>query len=185
MTVDPSFDYNTTMPDQPRNREATVNASCTNDVSNWTLTLGAGTGRDGEVVLDVSGEPIPGFGIGIPTPIDDQPAAFAQQRTSADAEPETLVQAVFSPMTIASDGAVDGGLLNTVSVEPTDTTGPVDETDNTDETGEIDASEIDFATVDTVSESSSSGFFGATGPGILALLGVMLLGRRQSKKGLN
>lgn len=182
MTVDPTFDYNTTMPDQPRNREATVNASCTNDVSNWTLTLGAGTGRDGEVVLDVSGEPIPGFGIGIPTPIDVQPAAFAQQRTSADAEPETLVQAVFSPMTIAADGAVDGGLLNTLSVDPTDTTGPIGETG---ETGDVDTGNTDSTDIDTAGESSSSSsssFFGAAGPGMLTVLGLLMLRRRQARK---
>lgn len=168
MTVDPTFDYNTTMPDQPRNREATVNASCTNDVSNWTLTLGAGTGRDGEEVLNVSGEPIPGFGIGIPTPIDDQPAAFTQERTSANAEPETLVQAVFSSMTINADGSVEGGLINTLTVDDT--------------TSVIDPNDSGSTIVDSVGSSSSGGFLGAFGHGIFALAGFVFLRRRMVRK---
>ena len=105
MTLDPSFDYNTSMPDQPRERNALLSASCNNDVSNWQLILGAGTDRDGEVVADVSGEPLPIFN-GVPEPLLDQPAAFLSQRTSADAEPETLFQASLPTVVV---GATDVG----------------------------------------------------------------------------
>ena len=101
MTLDPTFDYNTTMPDQTRERNALLSASCDNDVSNWQLILGEGTGRDGEIVADVSGEPLPIFN-GVPEPLDDQPAAFLRQRTSADAEPETLFQAELSTVFVGS-----------------------------------------------------------------------------------
>ncbi len=163
MTLDPTFNYNSMMPDQPRNREATLNASCTNEVSNWTLTLGAGTQRDGEVVLDVSGEPIPGFGVAIPTPIDAQPATFATQRTSADAEPETLAQANFSTMMISLDGSVEGGLLNDVDFSSVDP--------------------VNSVATNTVNSGSSGGFFGAAGPYVLALLGFICFRRRLTHKG--
>jgi len=107
MTLDPTFNYNNSMPDQARVREALLKASCNNDVSNWTLTLGAGTGREGELVLDVTGQPIPFFGQGVPEPVNAQPAAFERQNTSADAEPETLFQANILPLVIDAEGNVD------------------------------------------------------------------------------
>lgn len=123
MTVDPTFNYNATMPEQSRQREAQLNASCNNDVSQWNLTLGAGTGRDGEMVLEVTGQPMPGFTL--PEPINDQPAAFLRQRTSATAEPELLFQADLAVLQIdASDSIVgvsgidndDGGFLGASGV---------------------------------------------------------------------
>jgi len=106
MTLDPRFNYNDNMPDQSRVREALVRASCNNAVSNWTLTLGEGTGRDGEVVMDVSGQPIPGFGNPPPILLDDQPATFARQRTFADAAPETDFQAGTGPSALVLVGVV-------------------------------------------------------------------------------
>ena len=106
MTVDPTFNYNSTMPEQPIQREALLNASCESGTSQWSLTLGSGTGRDGEKVLEVSGQPIPSFVL--PAPLDDQPAAFLRERTSADAEPQQLFQAESSVLEIAADGSVNG-----------------------------------------------------------------------------
>lgn len=108
MTLDPSFNYNPGMSDQPRERNALVRASCVNDTSNWQLILGAGTGRDGEVVADVTGEPLPFFGQ-LPQPILDQPATFERQRTSADAAPETLFQAQLNPVVIGGGDTVVNG----------------------------------------------------------------------------
>lgn len=107
MTVDPTFNFNSSMPEQPLERQAKLSARCENDISNWDLTLGSGTGREGEKVLEVSGLPIP-VGI-LPLPIDDQPAAFLRQRTSADAAPELLFQADSSVLEIAADGSINGG----------------------------------------------------------------------------
>ncbi len=104
MTLDPTFNYNATMPDQPRLREAMLDASCDNDVSQWSLTLGEGTGREGQKVLEVTGQPIPGFSL--PQPVIDQPAAFQRQLTSADAEPELLFEANVGVLQIAADGGV-------------------------------------------------------------------------------
>ncbi|MFK7992655.1 MAG: DUF2330 domain-containing protein [Granulosicoccus sp.] len=111
MTVDPSFNYNSSMPEQALRREAQLNASCENDVSRWSLTLGKGTGREGEKVLEVTGQPIP-VGV-LPTPIDDQPAAFLRQRTSADAAPELLFQAESSLLQIGADGSSGGSDIET------------------------------------------------------------------------
>lgn len=108
MTVDPTFNYNATMPEQPRQREAQLSASCENDVSQWSLTLGEGTGRVGETVLEVTGQPIPG--VTLPQPIDDQPAAFLRQRTSATAAPELLFQADLALLQIDASDSIVGAL---------------------------------------------------------------------------
>ncbi len=105
MTVDPTFNYNANMPEQPRQREALLSASCDNNVSQWNLTLGEGTGREGQTVLEVTGQPIPGPTL--PQPINDQPAAFLRERTSAMADPELLFQADTAVVQIgASSGVV-------------------------------------------------------------------------------
>jgi hypothetical protein len=114
MTADPTFNFNSSMPEQPLQREALLNASCVNGTSHWSLTLGEGTGRVGEKVLDVSGQPIPGSVL--PLPIDDQPAAFLRERTSADAEPQLLFKAELNVLEIAANGSEgsasnDGGFL--------------------------------------------------------------------------
>lgn len=55
MTVDPAFVFNSDMGDQALARNATLDASCIDDQTEWTLTLGAGTGRDDVVVIDAVG----------------------------------------------------------------------------------------------------------------------------------
>lgn len=107
MTLDPTFNYNVDMPEQPLLREAQVVASCDNDVSRWNLTLGSGTGREGETVLEVEGQPIPFSGT--ITPVDSQPAAFLRERTSADAMPELLAQADVSLVQVDADNEVVDG----------------------------------------------------------------------------
>jgi len=106
MSADPTFNYNSSMPEQRREREAMLRASCENGVSRWDLTLGAGTGREGEVVIEVMGQPLPFVGAPIPVPLADQPAAFERQRTSADAEPESLFVARLPTVMVAADGSV-------------------------------------------------------------------------------
>lgn len=106
MTVDPTFNYNASMPGQSRQREALLSASCDNDVSQWSLTLGEGTGRMGDTVLEVTGQPIPGFTL--PQPIIDQPAAFLRERTSATAAPELLYQADTAVLQIDAQDRVVG-----------------------------------------------------------------------------
>ena len=121
MTVDPTFNYNGTMPEQPIQREALLNASCEAGTSQWSLTLGSGTGRDGEKVLEVSGQPIP-VGV-LPTPLDDQPSAFLRERTSADAEPQQLFQAESSVLEIGADDSVSSGGVVTASTSDDDDDG--------------------------------------------------------------
>lgn len=107
MTLDPVFTYNPEMPEQSIAREALLQASCTANVSQWSLTLGKGTNRDEEVVIRAVDQPIPFFNV--PIALDDQPAAFARQRTSGDAAPELLFEATASTIDIAANGTVSGG----------------------------------------------------------------------------
>jgi len=164
MTLDPTFNFNSTMPDQPLNREALIRASCVNDVSNWTLTLGAGTGRDGETVLDVTGQPIP-FGA-VPEAVAVQPDAFERQRTSADAEPELLYQANLPTLMVAADGTVTG------LPEDSGTGG-----------GEMPVGGGEGGEMPDVTSSGSSddgGFFGGSGPGLIVLIGLAWATRRRN-----
>lgn len=110
MTLDPSFNFNSQMPEQPLTREARVVATCENEVSRWNLTLGSGTGREGETVLEVEGQPIP-FGGGTITPVDDQPAAYLRERTSAEAMPELIEQADVSLLQVNADNTVVSGFI--------------------------------------------------------------------------
>ena len=83
MTLDPEFVYNSAMPEQPVNREAVLEVECTDTGTQWRMTLGAGTGRDGEVVAQGNTE-VP---FAPPPEVIIQPAVFRSENTSADAMP--------------------------------------------------------------------------------------------------
>ncbi len=106
MTLDPTFSFNTTMPEQSLVREALLESSCEEQGTQWTLTLGKGTNREGEVVINAN-QPVP-FGV-VPEAVNAEPAAFTRQRTSADAAPELLFQATAGVLDIAADGSSVGG----------------------------------------------------------------------------
>lgn len=85
MTLDPEFSFKTDLEDQPLARNATLYLQC--DVisgTSWRLELGAGTGREGETVLQGTGtRPFV-------TPTIDQPnvlrAEFLSETEPADVE---------------------------------------------------------------------------------------------------
>ena len=103
MTKDPSFSYNASMPDQAIERNALLESSCGENGTEWTLTLGEGTDREGEVVV-AANQPIP-FNAA-PAGVDTQPAAILRERTSDDAAPELLFKAEPGVLEIAADGSV-------------------------------------------------------------------------------
>lgn len=55
MTLDPAFVFNPDMPAQPLERSAMLQASCIDQTTQWSLTLGDGTGRAGELVVQGAG----------------------------------------------------------------------------------------------------------------------------------
>ncbi len=57
MTLDPAFSFNPDLGDQSIERKATLDIACSLGSTSWTLTLGPGTDRDGEVVIEGTGEP--------------------------------------------------------------------------------------------------------------------------------
>ncbi len=57
MTLDPVFGFNTELSGQPLERRATLDVRCLLGTTDWSLTLGAGTGREGELVMQGSGAP--------------------------------------------------------------------------------------------------------------------------------
>lgn len=96
MTLDPVFVYNTAMPEQPVNREALLESNCTDAGTEWRLTLGAGTGREGEVVAQGTSE-IP---FAPPPEVIIQPAVFRSQTTSAEDLPVDVTSNSITPVLI-------------------------------------------------------------------------------------
>jgi len=113
MTLDPSFEFNPNMETQSREREATLIENCVNDETQWSLTLGKGTGRDGETVINgVSLDSL----TTVPVPVTLQSSVRSAARTSGDALPAIQVSNEFERLSLdvngealnVEDGRVEG-----------------------------------------------------------------------------
>ena len=102
MTVDPVFVFNADLEGQQLDRRATLDAQCDNGVSKWTLTLGEGTGRDGEVVISGTGD-LPFAG-----PVIEQDAAFEISKTFASGPSEIVTSNDFNPVSIGGSSSSGG-----------------------------------------------------------------------------
>ena len=104
MTVDPAFVFNSDMGDQQLARHATLDASCIDNQTEWTLTLGAGTGRDDVVVIDALGA------VPFSAPVDlDQEASWKIEVTSASGQPIVTNERPFQVASINGGGNSGGG----------------------------------------------------------------------------
>ena len=106
MTLDPTFVFNTSMPDQSLERRALLESSCGDNGTQWTLTLGAGTGREGEQVINAE-IPIP---FAVPDPVALQVPTYRIEVTSADAEPQVTELANLTVLELRADGSVTGSM---------------------------------------------------------------------------
>lgn len=109
MTVDPIFSFNPDLDDQPLERAARMDVACGAAGTSWSVTLGAGTGRDGEVVIDGTGLP-PGFRA--PIPVIEQDAFWRTETMSTSGAPEVLEQKSFTMEQVTNPDA-DRGLCGT------------------------------------------------------------------------
>ena len=109
MTVDPIFSFNPDLDDQPLERRARLDIDCSVVGTSWTVTLGAGTDRDGEVVIDGTGLP-PGFSV--PIPVIEQDAFWRTETMSTSGAPVVLVQKSFAMAQVNNEDA-DRGLCGT------------------------------------------------------------------------
>jgi len=96
MTLDPTFSYNAQMPDQAQRRAATMDLSCGENGTEWSLTLGSGTGREGETVIVANSE-VP---FSPPPEVAAQDSTWLIERTSGDAAPEVTSQNSFPILAI-------------------------------------------------------------------------------------
>jgi len=104
MTVDPAFVFNPDMGDQQLDRNAMLSVDCIDDRDHWNLTLGEGTGREGEIVIDtISPFPI------APQPIA-QAASWKLEDTAAFGQPQVLEQRDFQVATLGSPGTATTGI---------------------------------------------------------------------------
>ena len=103
MTLDPIFSFNPDLGDQALERHATLDVSCAGSSTRWTLTLGFGTGRDGEVVIEGIGSP-PGF----VAPVIEQDAIWRTETLSASGPAQIVTQKRF-PRAQVTDGDASGG----------------------------------------------------------------------------
>ena len=100
MTLDPSFEFNPDMAAQSREREATLVENCVNDETQWSLTLGKGTGRDGETVMNgVSRSPT-----AVPPAAASQSSVQSTAKTSGSAMPQIQVSHTFQRLNLDANG---------------------------------------------------------------------------------
>ncbi len=104
MTLDPTFVFNPDLPNQQITRNATLDAACTNEGTRWTLTLGEGTGRDGEQVIVGGGE------IPVAAPDIDQEASFQIAKTSSSGSEDIVEQNDFALARVNTNSGGGGSL---------------------------------------------------------------------------
>ncbi len=102
MTANPTFTFNTGMDDQPLIRNATLTASCVNSQSGWVLTLGEGTDRDGEVVIESWGQSI------FTGTAGEQKAVSRVEKTSASSNPLIIGESDFEILSVGTKQIDDG-----------------------------------------------------------------------------
>lgn len=104
MSLDPSFSFNPDLEDQPMTRRAQMNVDCNFGATTWSLTLGEGTGRNGELVINGSGEP-PGFS----APTIDQESMWRSERVDTSGPPVTETLRTFGvARVIGADSSGNG-----------------------------------------------------------------------------
>ena len=101
MTVDPIFSFNPDLADQALDRNATLDVECVGLSTRWSLKLGRGTDRDGEVVIEGMGDP-PGFFA--PPPTIDQDAVFRTEMVTTSGPPEVVTQKQFPLFQVNGNG---------------------------------------------------------------------------------
>ncbi len=99
MTLDPEFVFNPDLEGQALAREATLRVSCVAGQTQWTLTLGRGTQRDGEVVVQGYGEPPFFFN---PIAITQQMAFSRTARVSASGPPDVQMAIDYDVLTVGT-----------------------------------------------------------------------------------
>lgn len=98
MTLDPTFSFNPDLGDQGLDRNAALNLSCSLFSTQWTLTLGPGTGRDGEVVIEGVGSP-PSF----TPPVIAQDAVWRTETVTAVGPASIVEQKQFPTAQVIGD----------------------------------------------------------------------------------
>lgn len=106
MTLDPTFSFNSDLEDQPLARSATMDIECTADGTRWTLTLGEGTDREGETVIEGTGTP-PGVFSAVPTIAQD--AVFRSEEVSTSGQPTIVEEKQFTTAQVIGEDDGDGG----------------------------------------------------------------------------
>ncbi len=108
MTVDPVFAFNPDLDPQPATREATLDVACTGGVTRWSLTLGAGTGRDGERVIEGVG-PLPG--IQASTPVIEQSSVSLTEAVGRTGKGLVRTRNNFETASVGDDPGVGFGAV--------------------------------------------------------------------------
>lgn len=98
MTLDPILDFNPTMAGQSLLRQASLVSACVDDVTQWSVTLGEGTGRAGELIMNGVGLP-PTYFSALPV---EQSFVQSVDLTSAEAEAESITQNSFDTLKYVS-----------------------------------------------------------------------------------
>ncbi len=106
MTLDPTFSFNPDLADQAIERQATMRLNCTGTDTAWSLTLGMGTDRDGELVIEGTGNP-PGFFSGPPVIVQD--SVFQTETLTTSGPPTNVQRKSFAVFQVNEGGSGGGG----------------------------------------------------------------------------
>ena len=171
MTDNPEFSFNPMMDEQSLSRNATLTSACIDGMDHWTLELGAGTGREGEVVVDSLGLGSPS---GAAVNANEQPAMWRAEKTSDFAAPIVVAQNDLKTVARVGDITVSTSSWSTSSsassISSVDTTSSVSVSSET-----VAATSSQQAIDDgNTTNNTIGGSAGGTGLGLLALFGLAL-----------
>jgi hypothetical protein len=94
MTLDPCFGFNAELEEQPLERKATLDVECVLGETVWSVTLGQGTGRDGELLIEGNGPP-PAF---VPVELAAQSPVKLAEMLRESAVSAVVVDNTFTPI---------------------------------------------------------------------------------------
>ncbi|BCD99408.1 DUF2330 domain-containing protein [Marinagarivorans cellulosilyticus] len=174
MDMNPEFTFNPSMDPQQLTRNATLTSACVDNQDHWTLKLGAGTGREDELVVDSLGWGQP---FGVARGASSQPAVWQVEKTSGTSDPIVLAKNDFTPLVSVGD--------ITVPVWTSSSTSSFSSTAST-SSSSLAVNSDDSVAVSSTASSTSSGIDiksgGSMGSGFLALFGLLVLRLRNFKK---
>ena len=173
MDMNPEFTFNPSMGDQSLTRNATLTSACVDNQDHWTLQLGAGTGREDELVIDSLGQGRPFNGA---AGTSQQAAAWRVEKTSGTSDPIIVANNDFQ--TLVTVGNISVMPINSSSSNSSSSNSSSSASSVSSAASSVAVSVSSTASSNTGIDVKSGGSFGG---GLLGLFGFLLLRLRISR----